>query len=80
MKRLLAAVLILFCLAGAMPAAAKPPAPFLPWWYQAPPTIPTWYYQNRCYIAYWYLTQRTGVDPIGSPVTGQSYEPQWVCH
>ena len=54
------------------------PANCLPGW-QKRPIIPSWYYQKRCYVAYWYLTQNTGVDAIGSPVTWQSYEPQWAC-
>ena len=49
-----------------------------PWW-QNQPIVPSWYYQKRCYVAYWYLAQNTGVDAIGSPVTWQSYEPQWAC-
>jgi len=71
--------LALVVLLAPSPTAAKPPAPALPWWYQAPPVIPAWYYRARCHIAFWQLVQRTGTDAFGNAVTWQSYEPVWSC-
>jgi len=80
MRIILGAVLFLFSLLSPMSVEAKPPAPFLPWWYQAPPVIPAWYYQRQCQIAYWYLVERTSVDSFGNPITWLAYEPYWACN
>ena len=79
MNKLIAALLILGSVLAAPPAWAKPPAPFLPWWYQAPPTIPSYYYSQQCAVAYWYVVQHTTVNEFGLTVTWLTYEPYWVC-